>query len=147
MDKNKNIPTYEWNKNDNWTWEVKNYEYGKWLDQVITVPAGKAAANTIKSKYTVPSPTKESMIEDVLSRTDEKGFFGDVIEWLERDAPRKVAITLNDLHYSSGSITYDRLCEAVYDVGFRANERIERRMMLGSANEWVQGYFRDFPDR
>lgn len=144
---NKNVPAYEWNKNSNWTWEVKNDEYGKWLDQTITIPSGTINANTIKSQYTVPSATKESMIENILSKTEEKGFFGDIVEWLKRDAPKKVTATLNDLHYSSEPVTYERLCEAVYDVGFRATERIEQRMMLGPANEWVQGYFRDFPER
>lgn len=96
-------------------------------------------------KKAVPPATEEEMIKDILSRTDERGFFEDMVDWLRRDAPRRLQKALKELH--AGSVAYDRLCEVLYHTWFRTTERLERRMMLGPANEWVQKYFKDFPPR
>lgn len=92
-------------------------------------------------------PTNEEMKANILSRTDEVGFMDDILEWLAQMAPRKIRTFLKSLCPSNvhGIITYDDLCEAVYKLGFRTSETIERRMVIGSANEWAQLYFEDFP--
>lgn len=42
-------------------------------------------------------------------------------------------------------MSYERLCETVHSMGFRASDVLERRMILGPSNKWVRKYFEDFP--
>lgn len=94
-----------------------------------------------------PFSSSEVMLVDVLDRTEEKGFVDDIMSWLRRSAPRKVAGFLKGLTFpmKSGQISYENLCESVYDLGFRADEIIERRMILGPSNWWTRLYFEEFP--
>lgn len=126
----------------NYTWEVKTYKPG----------AGAVGSNYYPYnpvKEAGPPPTDEEMIKDILSRAEDGGFFKDMVEWLRRDAPRKLRKALNELRppMHKGPVAYDRLCEVLYQVGFRASEILERRMILGPSNDWVQRYFEDFPKR
>ena len=84
------------------------------------------------------------MIDDIMNRTEDQGFFKDVVDWLSKEAPRILLNTLEQLCYA-GPVTYSRLCEFLYDIGFRTSELIERRMILGPSNKWVVEYFKDFP--
>lgn len=97
-----------------------------------------------------PNPTSdEEMIKDIAIRADDPGFFEEMVEWFRRDAPKRLRSALRDLSYPMhmGPVSYDRLCEVVYQVGFRASEALERRMILGPSNKWVRRYFEDFPPR
>lgn len=99
---------------------------------------------------TVPWPkprTESEMVRDVLSRAEDGDFFGDMVTWLEKDAPRKLKSALRDLSapMHTGEVSYERLCEVLYKIGFRASEVLVRRMTLGPSNEWVRKYFQDFP--
>lgn len=121
----------------NWTWEIKN-NYGKWLPDTTTIES--------QIKPSEPAPTLESMIKDIQTRVKDKGFFDDMVEWLRKNAPRKLYNALHELSppMHMGPVFYERLCEVLYHVGFRASERLERRLILGPVNRWVQEYFKDF---
>ncbi len=116
--------------NKNFTWEYKNTTW-------TSNPAQPAQ----------PALTDEQMLQKISSCVRDEGFFRDAIDWLKSSAPRKVRPFMQDLCFSfhNSPITYEGLCEAVYKLGFRATEVLERRMILGSANKWVQLYFKDFP--
>jgi hypothetical protein len=87
------------------------------------------------------------MIEDVMSRTEDRGFFRDMVEWLRKDAPKRLRSILGEFvsPMHTGPVAYDRLCEVLCQIGFRTSELIERRMILGPSNRWVVEYFDDFP--
>ena len=118
------------------TWEIKSEHYGKWIRETQVV-----------GQWPQPVFVSEgAMIEDILSRTEEKGFFKDIVAWLERDAPRMMRESLRELYVSRPEpVSYERLCEFVYNVGLRASGAIERRMLLEGANKWAEKYFGDFP--
>jgi hypothetical protein len=112
--------------------EYKNWEYiGKHYDEILS---NKTSSSS-------------EMLSDVLSRTDERGFVEDIMSWLQTCAPRKIYGFLKELTFpmSGGFISYELLCERVYELGFRANEIIERRMVLAPSNKWVKLYFEEFP--
>lgn len=90
-------------------------------------------------------PTNDEMKKSVLSRTNEESFVQDILDWLVEMAPRKIRSFLKRLCSHETKITHVDLCESIYAMGFRASEVLERRMILGEANEWVQLYFKDFP--
>lgn len=122
----------------------KNINFGKWTyhskdsDEAIPV---------------APAPTDKEIIDEILQypSLEDNGFFEDVVDWLRKDAPRKLRAFLNgcktSLRMSCSVPWYETLCEAVFRMGFRASERLEQRMMLGQNNEWVKKYFADFPPR
>lgn len=127
-----------WTYNDYGNNKDKNW--GKWT---------YTAKGSDKAVPWPKPPTDEEMIADILPRTEDEDFFGDMVAWLRRDAPRKLNITLVGLcaPMHTGPVSYERLCEALYQVGFRASEILERRMTLGPSNEWVRKYLEDFPPR
>lgn len=142
--------TYNWNIKDymrqqqnTFTWEyddqnIKDKNYGVW--QPTKIPD-----NTIEAPVI---PTEKSMIEDILQHSDDRGFFEDIVDWLKKDAPKKLSSVLHSLHYrEKHRVTYEFMCEVVYKIGFRTSERLEQRMMLGPTNKWIQEYFKDFPSR
>jgi hypothetical protein len=128
-----------WNKfyNKN-TWEnlQKDKDYSKWTFE------GKKNSSPFGDL-----PTNEEMTEAILDRVDDEGFFRDCLEWLRKIAPRKIRMFLKRLSPSPNHrrVTYDDLCDAVHQMGFRASEILERRMILGPTNKSVQEYFDDFP--
>jgi len=133
----KNSNWWFYNKNDNTcNWENlhKDKNYGGWT----------YSGNKNKKPFE-SLPTNDEMKASILSRTDEEGLFSDIIEWLEKMAPRKVRVFLKSLCHSAVRLTYDDFCEAIYKMGFRASEMLEKRMILGPTNKWVQDYFKDFP--
>lgn len=100
--------------------------------------------------------TEEETIEEVLRHPNlgDRGFFEEMVSWLRRDAPKKLRVVISNLYpWSTGlskanaDLSYERLCESVYSMGFRASEMIEKRMILGPSNEWVRKYFADFGPR
>jgi hypothetical protein len=129
------------NMNSEYTWEIKSKDY-KWPTTVATIPGVTVASTYFEP---LPSPTEESMIEDIMNRTEDRGFFKDVVDWLDKEAPRRLQSVLKELYSHVGSVTYDLLCEVLYRIGFRTSELIERRMILGPSNNWVAEYFKDFP--
>lgn len=165
MDSNYNHCTWTHNSNQVHTWEIKNngYDWSKtvtntslpsnwpnvvnnWPNTVIStsIPSVTVASTT----YQFPSaPTEDDMIKDILSRTEHHGFFNDMVDWLRKDAPKKLQTILMGLvsPMHTGLVAYERLCEVLYHIGFRTNELIERRMILGPSNRWVADYFNDFP--
>lgn len=128
------------NKIDKWVTNNTDKNWGKWS---YTSKGSKEA------KPWPEPPTDEEMIRDILPRVEDEGFFGDLVAWLRMDAPRKLRWTLQELHppMHTGPISYERLCEVLYQIGFRASEVLERRMMLGPSNQWVRKYLEDFPNR
>lgn len=121
-----------------WASAIKNKSFGKWLPQEPTGPV---------TEY-VPV-TDEQIIGEILDHPnlEDRGFFEDMVAWLRMDAPRRLRGMLEDLFpwKTSADFSYERLCEAVYRMGFRASKILERRMILGTSNEWVRKYFEDFP--
>lgn len=132
-----------------WTWDNKNKDWmkkslsGTWVYEQ-------------KGKDPMPAPkppTDEEMIESILKcgKLQDEGFFLDMVEWLRKDAPKKLRGVLRELHGYPGvpgldvDLSYERLCELVYDVGFRVSEVLKRRMILGDSNRFVKKYFEDFP--
>lgn len=151
MDSNNKHCTWTHNPNPVYTWEVKN----NWQNTTVwppnTVTATTIPGVTVAStSFQFPPPaTNESMIDDIMNRTEDKGFFRDMVEWLEKEAPKRLPLMLRELcpPMHTGSVFYDRLCEVLYQIGFRTSEMLERRMILGPANKWVADYFKDFPSR
>ena len=103
----------------------------------------------------MPPPTDEQMICAIIEHQhlEDKDFFREIVDWLRRDAPRKLRWTLQELWpgdsglaRASADLSYGRLCEVVYKLGFRTSEAIEGRMMLETPNDWVKKYFEDFPN-
>lgn len=86
----------------------------------------------------------EPDVEEIARRSQDRGFFHDIVGWLGPNAPKRLKRLLWDLSLAD-AVSYERLCKAVVSVEFRASEVIERRMALGPVNEWVRQYFRDFP--
>lgn len=126
--------------NNKVTWEYYTKDYGKW----VMDPQG-----TPSNPYPEPVyASDEAMIEDILKRTEDKEFFKEVVAWLRQDAPKKLRAALIEIHgIRQKPIKYEWLCELVYNLNFRASERIEHRMILGQTNEWTRKYFKDFPPR
>lgn len=136
------------NEFNKWAESIKrNKNFGKWnyypKDSNKSVPVGQP-------------PTTDSIIEEIRQHPglEDRGFFDDVVSWLREDAPKKLRGFLHDLYphttglsKASADLSYKTLCGAVYKAEFRASERLEQRMMLGSSNEWVRKYFADFPPR
>jgi hypothetical protein len=119
----------------NHTWENKN----NWI---------KVDSTTIPFPQPTPlPPTDDQLAYELLSRVSDSGFFEDCLRWLKSSAPRKLRSFLDRLclPMHKSFVSYEALCEAVYLLGFRADEVIERRMILGVTNKWVQLYFQDFP--
>lgn len=117
-------------KNTNWTWTTNTY-FDKFTKNILQTPP----------------PLEEEMIEKIISNTGDRGFFQDILDWLRKVAPKKVSFFIRDLYLSrSGDLySYEKMCELVYKLGFRANDVIEKRMILSPSNEWVKSYFKDFP--
>ena len=125
--------------NSNWTWE--NKDYASWI---------KTSSSWIKNnsnkydEYDVPAVmTDKEMMSDISDRLDEPGFLDDCLGWLAEMAPRKISAFLRSL--GKNRVNHAALCKAVYDMGFRASEVVERRLILGETNDWVRMYFEDFP--
>lgn len=122
----------------NWT-KISKKDFGKWVYD----------ANTNMPKPAMP--TEKEMMEDIMPRVADEGFFMDMVAWLKKDAPKRLGSVLAELYRpphaytQAAAIAYDRLCETLYQVGFRASETLERRMILGPSNKWVVEYFKDFP--
>lgn len=127
--------------NDNWTWE--NKDYASWLKSSSWIK------NSNKyEEYDMPAVMSDKEImSDISDRLDEPGFFDDCLNWLADMAPRKIGGFLRFLYVGNNRITHSVLCKAVYNMGFKASDIIERRMILGETNEWVSMYFKDFPTR
>jgi hypothetical protein len=87
------------------------------------------------------------MIKNLLPHMEDKGMFTDIVDWLRKDAPKKLRGVLNGLYAHLPPVPYEHLCRIVYELGFRANEVVEGRMILGPNDEWVKKYFEDFPLR
>ena len=102
-------------------------------------------------------PSNEEMIKILLPHMEDKGMFEDIVEWLRKDAPKKLRGVLNGLRTERGravlsgtdrrQVLYEYLCRVVYELDFRVNEVVEGRMILGTNNQWVKKYFEDFPLR
>lgn len=126
------------NIKNKYTYETKtynNYYFGKWM-------------KNIELELPQPKILEEEMIKEILSKVEDKGFFNDILNWLRQMAPKKIDYFLNQMYFPIKSglcFSYESMCKIVYQLGFRANEIIERRMILGDNNEWVQKYFKDFP--
>lgn len=128
-----------------WSFNNQDPNWGKWVYQT------KGSGDPTEW----PSPPKdEQIIGEILehSSLEDRGFFEDMVAWLRKDAPRKLRGMLQDLFpwttglsKASADLSYERLCEVVYRMGFRASEVLERRMVLGPSNKWVKKYFEDFP--
>lgn len=124
-------------------WILNNFEkdknWGKWT---------YTAKGSDPQPWPSP-PSEEEMIKDILSRVEDEGFFNDMVAWLRSDAPRKLRPTLRELcaPMHTGPVAYDRLCEVLCQIGFRASEMLEKRMALGPTNVWVRKYFEEFPPR
>lgn len=150
MDSNNKHCTWTHNTNPTYTWEVKNNWENTtvWSPNTVTTTATTIPGVTMAStSFQFPSATNELMIEDILNRTEDKGFFNEMVEWLKKEAPKRLPFMLRELclPMHPGSVSYDRLCEVLYQIGFRTSELIERRMILGPSNKWVAQYFIDFP--
>lgn len=123
------------------TWEWDNTstskDFGKWTLITSNHPPVELP----------PPPTDEEMIGRILPHMEDKGMFTDIVDWLRKDAPKKLRSALNglDKHRVLPPVPYEHLCRVVYELGFRANEVVEGRMILGLNNEWVKKYFEDFP--
>lgn len=134
-EKNMNYNKYE-------EFAKKNINFGKWTYH---------SKDYDKAIPVAPAPTDKEIIDEILQHPslEDKGFFEDVVDWLRKDAPRKLRAFLNGFKTSLlvSAPCYETLCEAVFRMGFRASERLEQRMMLGQNNEWVKKYFADFPPR
>ncbi len=138
--------------NEEWKkyWNMKNVDYGiesytksfEW--GVDTANEWGAHPEYSKESELLKSETLEA---DVRSRFDDDGFIDDILSWLRGNAPRKVYAFLKSLCFPrlSGDIEYVDVCEAVYRMGFRASDVVERRLILGESNAWVRIYFEDFP--
>lgn len=165
MDSNYKHCTWTHNSNQVKTWEVKDNSQD-WPKTIITTSPPSnwpktTVVSTSLSPYTITSstitsstiyqfpsaPSEDDMIKDILGRTEEYGFFKDILEWLKKDAPKKLRVILRELvsPIHTGHVTYERLCEVMYHIGFKTSELIERRMILGPSNKWVVEYFNDFP--
>lgn len=133
-DDSKNNWYYKYDNTNTYTWDnlQKDNNYGSWAF------SGKKNASPFGDL-----PTNDEMKKVILERVEDEGFFLDCLEWLGKMAPRKVRVFLKRLY--DDRITYDDLCEAVQQMGFRTSEILERRMILGPTNKWVQEYFKDFP--
>lgn len=123
--------------NDKWTSNIKNDNFGKWIH---------SSTNT----YVPPPPTDEQMIKAIHDNQnlEDKDFFREMVDWLRKYAPRKLRVALQELWSAASAsvdLSYERLCEVVYKMAFRASEALEHRMVLGPNNQWVQKYFGDFP--
>jgi hypothetical protein len=126
------LPKYDSNTN---TWSNSGSGYfEKWIEA--------------ESKKTLP--TEQEMIKKILTGVEDVGFFKDILDWLKKMAPKRVPRFLEELYIPLQGdnpglfCSYESLCEIVYKFGFKASETIEKRMILGSNNKWVQEYFRDF---
>lgn len=134
--------------------KIDHYYFADWVSKNI-----KKDANWGKWNYTPKGsteqqewprpPSEEEMMSDILSRVEDEGFFKDMVVWLKNDAPRKLKQALREMcePMHAGPVAYDRLCEVLYQIGFRANDVLERRMKLGPANDWVRRYFDEFPPK
>jgi hypothetical protein len=112
--------------------DCKYYNYGKWV---------KGATHQGSNPY-----ADEAMIEEILPRTEDKGFFKEIVAWLKEWAPKKLRPALFELNgIKRDPILYEWLCKIVYLMNFRASRNLERRMLLGPSNKWVRKYFEDFP--
>ncbi|NBT57628.1 hypothetical protein EBT16_02475 [bacterium] len=141
MDSNYKSGTWTINNTDSkYTWE------NSWA-KINNISTNTPPYITVASTIDFVEQTEDSMMEDILSRTEDQGFLRDLVEWLRSEAPKKLKRTLKELvaPMHTGAVTYERLCEVVYQVGFRTSELIERRMILGPSNNWVAEYFKDFP--
>lgn len=128
-----------------WSFNNQDPNWGKWVYH----------SKGSKESGAWPSPpTDDHMIKEILECRDlgERGFFEDLVAWLRKDAPRKLRGMLKNLFpWTTGlggslsDLSYERLCETVYSMGFRASDVLERRMILGPSNKWVRKYFEDFP--
>lgn len=122
------------------TWEFHTENYGKWVRETQATPS----EGVIEAVYY----TDERMIEDILERTEDKEFFREVVAWLKHDSPKKLRPALQELHgVRQSPIKYEWMCELIYNLNFRASEKLEHMMILGQTNEWVKKYFGDFPPR
>jgi hypothetical protein len=126
--------------NEKWWKNSREYENWKYI--------GKHYDEILSNK----TSSSSEMLSDVLSRTEDVGFVEDIVSWLQGCAPRKIYGFLKELTFpmSGGFVSYELLCERVYELGFhelglRANEIIERRMVFGPSNKWVKLYFEEFP--
>lgn len=149
MDPNHKHCTWTHNPNPVYTWEVKNNWQNTtvWPPNTVTTTTIPGVTVASTSFQFPPPATNESMIDDIMNRTEDKGFFKDMVEWLKKDAPKRLSGMLKELvsPMHTGTVAYDRLCEVLYQIGFKTSEPIERRMILGPSNEWVKKYFADFP--
>lgn len=105
----------------------------------------------IKDMNADPPPSEQEMIESISLNAEDVGFFRDILDWLQKMAPKKISFFLRELYLSKSNewaspkkYSYEKMCELIYRMGFRASETIENRMILGTNNKWVQDYFRDF---
>ena len=89
----------------------------------------------------------EEFIAKILENNEDPGFFRDILDWLKNMAPKKIYPFVKELYSSSklGFCSYEKMCELIYRLEFKANELIETRMILGPNNKWVRKYFEDFP--
>jgi hypothetical protein len=130
------------NNKSTWEWEntSTSKDFGKWTFVSQNNPPVEVP----------PPPSNEEMIKSLLPHMEDKGMFEDIVDWLRKDAPKKLRGLLNGLyaqHMILPPVPYEYLCRVVYELEFRANEVVENRMILGTNNQWVKRYFEDFPLR
>lgn len=138
-----NEKTYVWNNNN---FEKENIKTWDMVSKSNSITWGGNVNDF--GKWAIGwEPTEQEMIEKILTGIDDEGFFRDILDWLKKMAPKKVPRFLEELYIPINSgltYSYESLCEIVYKFGFRASEVVERRMILGTNNKWVQDYFKDF---
>ena len=129
----KNSFTWE-NSSESWENLSASKNFGKW---------------TLISNEYPPLPSEGELIEKLLPHMEDRGMFKDIVSWLWKDAPKKLRRVLNELDTLRGFggplVTYFSLCRVVYELGFRANEFVENRMIFGPGNDWAKMYFAEFP--
>lgn len=127
------------NIKNSFTWEntSTSKDFGKWTFVSHNNPPVEVP----------PPPSNEEMTGRILPHMEDKGMFTDIVDWLRKDAPKKLRSVLNGLdeHRVLPPVPYEYLCRVVYELGFRASDILESRMILGPNNEWVKKYFADFP--
>lgn len=90
----------------------------------------------------------DELIAKILEKTDEKGFFEDMVEWIQYImAPAKRRQIIEDIRGSAYArkLSHSDFCMFIFSSRIRASKSLENRMLLGESNEWAKKYFENFP--
>lgn len=92
--------------------------------------------------------TDDELIAKILEKTDEKGFFKDIVKWMRYIlAPTKRRQIMVDIRGSAHTrrLSHSDFCMFIFSSRIRASKPLENRMLLGESNEWTKKYFENFP--